>query len=86
MTEPLPMVRIRWNDAQDDAPDWCRIEDLVTTACIVTTIGTLLPTVRPNHVSVALSSYPDEEDLWIGQVLHIPQAMVVSMEHLGPAS
>lgn len=80
----LPMVRVIWNDAQDDAQVWSRLDELGDDPCIVTTVGSLLSTVRQGHVSVALSWHPDEDgEPVVGSVLHIPSAMVLTLEHLG---
>lgn len=79
----LPMVRVVWTDAQDDAPVWSRLDELGDSPCVVTTVGSLLGNVRPNHVSVALSWHPDDDgEPVVGSVLHIPSAMVVTLEHL----
>ena len=79
----LPMVRVIWNDAQDDAQVWSRLDELGDSPCIVTTVGSLLDTVRANHVSVALSWHPDDDgEPVVGNVLHIPGSMVLSLEHL----
>lgn len=78
---PPPMVRVVWNDAQSDADDWTPLEHLDGQPCIVTTVGHLLAG-RPGHVSVGLSWYLADDEMMVGNVLHIPEAMVLAMDSL----
>lgn len=73
-------VLIYWRDAHADASSWTSIEDMDDQPYVVETVGFLLDTVKPDHVSIAQSAGAD--DGVIDHVLHIPSAMVVTIVNL----
>jgi hypothetical protein len=72
---------VYWFDAHDDATAaWVSLEELEPEPYRVATVGILLPAeTKKGHVSVARSI----GDGVVDSVIHIPSAMVESVEILG---
>lgn len=88
MTSPRVerMVEVVWTDCQGDAHGWTPIDELDDMPCTVRTVGLLVePSPRPDHITVALSTYghvrPGEVPA-CDSVLHIPKVMVSSLRTL----
>lgn len=72
-TKPYQIVVLIWQDAHADmAGSWVCVDDIDPDPFHVTSIGILLPHVKPGHVSIAQSIGGDIAD----HIIHVPNQMV----------
>jgi hypothetical protein len=70
------IVRVIWHDAHLASDGWCAPDDVSECACVVETVGWLVPDGKADHVTVAQSVADDGE---MYAVFCVPVGMVVSM-------
>jgi hypothetical protein len=72
------MVQVVWHDAHA-VNEWQSTSDISQEPCVISTVGFLIPSAKPNHVVVAQSIDPDGN---LDGVLSIPEGMVVKVSVL----
>ena len=73
-------VLVTWVDAQADAEQWTTRDDLERSPRVIRSIGFDLGLVMRDHVTLA-SSW-DTHTQSVGQVMHIPEACVISRHEM----
>jgi hypothetical protein len=74
-------IQVTWVDAQADAEQWSSRDELERTPRVIHSIGYDLGAVMQDHVTLAASW--DTGSQSVGQVLHIPEACILSRNELG---
>lgn len=72
-------VCIEWFDAFSDAHEWTAVKDLDTKRRKIVTVGLLIGSHQGYHM-IAMSW--DTHTKHVGNVLHIPEVNVISMNYL----
>ena len=73
-------IMVTWVDAQSDAEQWSSRDELERTPRVIHSIGYDLGQVMPDHVTLAASW--DTHTQNVGQVMHIPEACIVTRKLL----
>ena len=73
-------VEVIWHDAHADTDSWIDVDEIDENPCVVVSCGILIPSAKPNHVTLCQSSNSFEQ---IDCVLSVPVRMIKSMRVLG---
>jgi hypothetical protein len=77
------IVRLTWHDAHSVGSGWQSIDEIDDDACVVESVGILLPESKDKHV-VLCQSITDTDS--IDHILAVPVAMVVHLQVLSELS
>jgi hypothetical protein len=77
------LVMVTWNDAHAVTETWEEIDALDSSPCVVSSVGFVLPHVKPGHVVLAQSLI--DGDGVVDNVLAIPVGMVRTVSVLSSA-